>query len=202
MGPAVALCVLAGVAPSPSPAHARPAPPGLSWAAAETLGAKLLALDRRQKDGRTARAETVEVTEKEVNSYVNLQANMPEGVSDVKVRFDRDRVAATASVDLDRLPGRPQAASSSWSPFSLLGGRVPVAIRGKLVPQGDGFASFEVEEVRMGSMPLPVSVLEQLVASLTRGRDNPQGVDILSPFRLPYSMKRVRLQPDRALLDF
>jgi hypothetical protein len=198
----LALALAAGLSPSPSPAHPHPAPPGLSWAEADKLGAALDALDRRQKNGRTARSETVEVTAGEINSYVNLRANVPEGVTDVKVSLEKDRVAATAIVDLDRLPGRAAAASSPWSPFSLVSGRVPVSLTGKLVPEGDGFASFQVEEVRLGSLPLPVSVLAQLVASATRGNGNPQGVDILSPFRLPYSMKRVRLQPDRALLEF
>jgi hypothetical protein len=201
----VAILLLAGgVSPSPVPAKPRPAPPraDLSWAEADALGAKLNALDKRQKDGRTARAETIQVTEGEVNSYVNLEANIPEGVTDVTLRLDRDRVTATATVDLDRIPGKPTAATSSWNPFSLVSGRVPVVVSGKLVSKGDGFASFEVEEVRLGSFPLPATVLSQLVASATRGRDNPQGVDLLAPFRLPYTMKRVRLQPARALLEF
>jgi hypothetical protein len=196
------LVLAAGLPPSPAPGHARPAPPGLSWAEADKLGAALEALDRRQKNGRTARPETIEVTAGEVNSYVNLEANVPEGVSDVKVRFEKDRVTATAMVDLDRIPGREKAASSPWNPFSLVSGRVPVSVTGRLVAEGDGFASFQVDEVRLGSLPLPVSVLAQLVASATRGNQNPQGVDIQSPFRLPYSMKRVRLQADRALLEF
>jgi hypothetical protein len=198
----LAAVLAAGLSPSPAPAHPRPAPPGLSWAEADKLGAALDALDRRQKNGRTARSETVEVTEGEINSYVNLKANMPEGVTDVKVRIEKDRVAATAIVDLDRIPGRAAASSSAWNPFSLVSGRVPVSVTGKLMPEGDGFASFQVDEVHLGSLPLPISVLAQLVASATRGNDNPQGVDIQSPFRLPYSMKRVRLQPDRALLEF
>jgi hypothetical protein len=198
----VAVVLAAGLSPSPAPAHSRPAPPGLSWVEADKLGATLDALDRRQKNGHTARSETVEVTEGEINSYVNLKANVPEGVTDVKVRIDKDRLAATATVDLDRLPGRPAAASSGWNPFALVSGRVPVSVTGKLAPEGDGFASFQVEEVRLGTLPLPISVLAQLVASATRGPANPQGVDIQSPFRLPYSMKRVRLQPDRALLEF
>lgn len=199
-----ALAFLAGVSPSPVPSKPRPAPPraDLSWADADALAAKLDALDRRQKNGHTARAETVQITQSEANSYVNLEAHIPDGVTDVTLSFDRDRVTATATVDLDRIPGKPGAATSSWSPFSLVSGRVPVSLSGKLVSEGDGFASFQVEEVRLGSFPLPASVLAQLVASATRGRDNPQGVDILSPFRLPYTLKRVRLQPARALLEF
>jgi len=186
-----------------SSAADRPAPTraGLSWAEADALGAKLEALDKRQKNGRTARPETIEISEAEVNSYVNLEAHVPVSVADITVHMDRDRLAATATVDLDKIAGRPTS-SSPLNPLSFLGGRVPVSVSGKLVVEEDGFASVQVEEVRLGSFPVPVAVLAQLVQSATRGTENPQGVDILSPFRLPYSMKRVRLQPGRALLEF
>jgi hypothetical protein len=194
----VVLLVVQGAAAAPP----RPAPPraGLSWAEADALDVKLEAIDKRQKNGRTARAETVEISESELNSYVNLKLRIPEGVTDVALHLDRERVAATALVDLDKVQAKP--ASSSWSPMSLLGGRVPVSLRGKLLPQDDGFASIEFEEVKLGALPLPPTALEQLVVAATKSRENPEGLDVLAPFRLPYSMKRVRLQPGRAFLEF
>ena len=51
-------------------------------------------------------------------------------------------------------------------------------------------------------MRVPTSVLGQLVLSATKSEANPEGVDITAPFRLPYSVNRLRLQPGRALLDF
>lgn len=186
-------------APAPAP---RPAPPraGLSWEEADALGSKLEALDKRQKSGKTARPETVSVTEGELNSYVNLKVKIPDGITDLALKLDRDQVAATAVVDLDRVQGKP--APSAWSPFTLLTGRVPVVLRGKLVGKEQGFAAFEVDELRLGALPVPASVLAQFVAAATRSKEAPEGVDVLAPFRLPYTMKRVRLQPGRALLDF
>jgi hypothetical protein len=173
---------------------------GLSRDEADALDVKLEAIDKRQKNGRTARAETVEISESELNSYVSLKVKLPEGVTDVAVHLDRERVAATAIVDIEKI--QVKQASTSWNPMSLLGGRVPVSIRGKVVSQDDGFAAVEFEEIKLGALPLPPSALEQIVLSATKTRENPEGLDILSPFRLPYSMKRVRLQPGRALLDF
>jgi hypothetical protein len=174
--------------------------PGPSRDEADALDVKLEAIDKRQKNGRTARPETVEISESELNSYVSLKVKMPEGVTDVAVHLDRERVAATALVDMEKI--QIKQASTSWNPMSLLGGRVAVSIRGKLVSQDDGFAAVEFEEIKLGALPLPPAALEQIVLSATKTRENPQGLDILSPFRLPYSMKRVRLQPGRALLDF
>jgi hypothetical protein len=192
-----ALLTVQGLAAAPRPAAPRA---GLSRDEADALDVKLEAIDKRQKNGRTARSETVEISESELNSYVNLKLKMPDGVTDVAVHLDRERVAATAIVDLEKVQAKP--ASSSWNPMSLLGGRVPVSLRGKLVNQDDGFASIEFEEIKLGALPLAPSALEQIVLSATKNRENPQGLDILSPFRLPYSLKRVRLQPGRALLEF
>jgi len=47
-----------------------------------------------------------------------------------------------------------------------------------------------------------VSFVEQIVASATRKPSNPEGFDIHAPFRLPYSVNRVRLETARAFLDF
>lgn len=198
------LCLVAALFVSAQTLAATPgpaAPPsGLSRDAADALDVKLEAIDKRQKNGRTARPETVEISESELNSYVGLKVKMPEGVTDVAVHLDRERVAATALVDLEKVQTKP--ASGSWNPMSLLGGRVAVSVRGKLVNQDDGFASIEFEEIKLGALALPASALEQIVLSATKTAENPLGLDILSPFRLPYSMRRVRLQPGRAFLDF
>src|SRR5436190_1916528 len=73
--------------------------------------------------------------------------------------------------------------------------------RGRLVNR-DGFGSIVWEDVRVNAWSLPISLLEQMVASATKKPDNPEGYDISAPFRLPYSVRRVRLELGRALLEF
>jgi hypothetical protein len=197
----LALAVLLGAqAQAAGAAHPRAAPPGLSWEEADALGRKLLALDERRKARRDAARETVTVSEGEINSYLNLKARVPDGISRLVVHIESERVAATAVVDVDRLQGKP--ASASWSPFALASGPVQVALKGRLVSREEGFAAVELEEARLGALPVPAAVVAQLVAAATKGPANPEGIDIFSAFRLPYSMRRVRLVPGRALLDF
>jgi hypothetical protein len=184
----------------------RPAPPrpGLSWKDADSLARKLEAIERRSAPGAGRQpAQTVQVTQAELNSYLNLSLapQLPPGLSELDVRLERERVAASAVLDLDRLPIKLKDPASPWNPLNFLGGRVPLELRGKLTSDG-GFGSFAPEQVRLASVPLPPSLLAQLVAGATRTRENPRGFDILSPFRLPYAAKRVRLQPGRAFLEF
>lgn len=194
-----AFALLAAGSSVPPP---RPAPPraGLSWAESDSLVRKLQALENRRK-APAKRQETVLVTEGELNSYLNLELaqKLPKGVSDLLVRLERDRVIASGTVDLDQVQGR--VPSSRLNPLALLSGRVPVQVQGRLL-NFNGFGAIEWEDIRVSSVSLPASLLGQLVASSTRDAENPEGVDIQAPFRLPHACQRLRLEPGRALLDF
>jgi hypothetical protein len=201
----VALLLLApAVSAEQSP---RPVPrPGLSWAEAESLNRKLEAIEK-QRDvvpPRKSRLETVTVTESELNSYLNLTMaeKIPKEVTDLEVHLlEHERLQATGLVDLDKVKAKVAATASPWNPLMLMGGLVPVQLRGRFVNR-DGFGSIIWEDVRVSAWSLPISLLEQMVASATKKPDNPEGYDINAPFRLPYSVRRVRLEPGRAFLEF
>jgi len=172
-------------------------------ALAETLERKIDVFERRQKT-RGAKGETIPVSEGELNSYLNLspRLRLPDGLSDVEFQFEREQIGATGQLDLDVMRGKAKIGSGPFDPLSLLSGRIPIEVSGRLRNEADGFGAFEIQGVRLGPVSLPVSVLAQIVASATRTPQQPQGFDIEAPFRLPYSLKRVRIQPGRALLDF
>lgn len=195
---AAAMCVALGG--SSADAQSNAAVAGPSWPAAESLARKLTSIGARKRE-KTRKPETIVVSEHELNSYLNLKlrADMPTGLSDVQVSMQRERLEATGQVDLDRLDIK--RGSSPFSPLSLLSGKVPVLLRGRLQSL-NGFGTVQWEEVQLATIPVPLSVLERLVASSTRTAQNPQGFDIHAPFRFPYSVRRVRIEPGRALLEF
>jgi hypothetical protein len=179
-----------------------PSRPDLSWSDADSLGRKLDDLDSRRRTGDLPHGQTVLVTEGELNSYVNLSLGpkMPRGLSDVAVRLEHERLHVTGVLDLERVRDK-MPRLSPLSPLYWLGGQVGVLLRGRLL-NDDGFGTIEWEDVRVGSVPVPLTLLQQIVTSLTKTSENPAGFDIRAPFRLPYSLRRVRLEPGRALLDF
>jgi hypothetical protein len=201
MKPLLALfLVLPLTAPS---ADTRPVPrPGLSWETADALARRFADMEARVKRHEAPAQGTVMVRDGELNSWVNLTLapQLPKGLSDLALRFEKDRVSATGNVDLAQIPIKP-AGGSAFNPLSLLGGVVPVQLTAKITTQ-DGFGTVVPEEVRIASIPLASSVVAQLVAQATRTRENPQGFDILSPFRLPYAAKKLRLAPGKAFLEF
>jgi hypothetical protein len=199
-------CLLLGLllaAPARADETAGATRPPLSWAEAESLGRKLEGIEKRNTQAKgKRRPETVLITEGELNSYLNLTyaPEMPPGLSDVDVRLENERIHAKGLLDLERVRGKVPA-PSPWSPLSLLRGKVPVELKGRIQTR-DGFGTIEVEEAWISSVPVPMSFLEQIVASATKKPSDPDGFDIHAPFRLPYAVNRVRVELARAFLDF
>lgn len=192
--------VLATAASQSMPTAPRTGP--LSWDQANSLTRKLETIEKRLTE-KSRKPQTVLFTQGEVNSFLNLAytEKLPKGLKDVEVRLDRDRILAKGLVNIDRVKGKVGDGGGSWGPLSFLSGDVPVEIMGKLTSK-DGFGTIQWETVYLSSMRLPVSALEQLVLSATKSEANPEGVDIHAPFRLPYSVNRLRFEPGRAILEF
>ncbi len=194
--------VLLSLALLPTAVLAQSAASGFSWALSESLSKKLDSIEQRKKLG-LKKAQTVLVTEAEVNSYLNLHyaSKLPPGVSDLEVRLDRERIYAKGQVDLERVNAKTKAKTSSFSLLSFLSGKVPVTLAGHFQNR-DGFGKIEWQEITIASLPMPITMLEQMVQSSTKTSKQPAGFDIHAPFRLPYALNRVRLEPGRAFLDF
>jgi hypothetical protein len=190
----VATALLQVAAPEARP----PAPPGLSWAQADALARKLGALQATRASG-----GRVEVSETELNSFLGLSLapRLPEGVSHVSVRFGEERLEASATVDVSQIGGRTARELADSPVAALLGNALPVFVSGRL-RSDDGFGTFEVEQVLLGSIPVPVSVVAELVARSTRSDAQPGGFDIRAPFRYPQGLRRVVLKPGSAWLEF
>jgi hypothetical protein len=195
----VSLLLLGSQAP-PAP-ESRPAPPraGLSWQEADTLARKIQEVEELKRTGKPVPRQTVQVTEAQLNSYLNLTLGTRtlKGVQDLDVRFERERLAAHALVDLDRLPIKGSLGFFG----NLLGGSVPVELRGRM-PNRDGQGTIDVEELRLSGYSMPKSVLAQIVSASTKSSENPSGFDINAPFKLPYDVRSVRFEPGKAVVEF
>jgi hypothetical protein len=195
------VALLAQAAPPGRPVRP-PAPAGLSWEDADAVARTVERVERRLRSGRPASRKTIVVTERQLNSYVNLSLapKMPAGVSGIELRLQRDGLAARGLIDLDRVKERLPPGGTSGL-LGLLGGTVPVELKGRL-PNGGGSARIELEQALVGGVSLPPGVLAQLVSYATRTAKHPEGFDIQAPFKLPWTAHRVRLEPGRALFEF
>jgi len=192
-----------GAKPQAQPPVVRPpAPAGLSWDDADELSRKIARVERRLRTGRPAADEPVPVTQRELNSYVNLALahRIPQGVTGFELLVLRDALEARALVDLDRLKGKlPSGGATSL--LGLLSGTVPVELRGRLHAV-KGIGRIDVELASVGGISLPPGMVAQMVSLSTRNASRPQGFDILAPFPLPWTASDVRLEPGRLLVTF
>jgi hypothetical protein len=206
--PAVLLVLAGADTPAPRPAAPARVParaqarPGLSWAEADSFSRKIAVIEERHRQQKAKKSQPVQVTQGELNSYLNLSYadELPKGVTNVEVRFGSGRIEAKGYVDVDQVKGSVPS-SSSWGPLSLLSGQVPIELSGKLVNE-DGFGTVELDSAYVASIRVPVSLVEQMVASSTKSEKHPDGYDLHAPFRLPYSVTRVRIEPGKATLEF
>ena len=179
-----------------------PAPEGLSWEDADWVAETVARIERRLGAGKPASRQTIVVTQRQLNSWVNLSlaSKIPQGLSGLEVGLEKDRVVARGVLDLDQVKSKvPPGAGAGL--LALLSGAVPVELKGRF-SSADGTGKVEVEEAIVAGISLPPAAVAQIVGQSTRSAKRPQGFDLLSPFPLPFTARRVRLERERALVDF
>jgi hypothetical protein len=134
----------------------------------------------------------------EVNAYLQfrLAPKFPTGVTDPAVTLqDQGRLSGRATVDLD---GIRKKSSGGWlDPAAYLGGKLPVTATGTL-KTADGRGQFFLESAEISGIPVPKTLLQELVSYYTKSPDNPNGVDIDAPFELPVQIQRIDVVTNKA----
>jgi hypothetical protein len=148
----------------------------------------------------TALQRTV-VSENEVNSWFAYRGQdlIPKGVTQPKVTIiGNGRVIGAATVDLDAV-SRQNASGSTFDLWKLVGGRVPVAVTGVLQTK-DGRGQFDLESATLGGVPVPKTLLQELVSYYSRSADHPEGVRLDSPFALPARIQQIEVGTGQAVV--
>jgi hypothetical protein len=141
------------------------------------------------------------VSDAEVNSYLRFLASehIPPGVTEPQVSIlDDRRLRGRAVVDLDAVR-RARASNGMFDPMNMLTGKLPVTAHGVL-RSASGRARFELESAEVGGVPVPRTVLQELVTYYTRSPEHPRGINIDDPFELPARIQEIRLRPGQAVV--
>jgi hypothetical protein len=163
---------------------------------------------RAKIDAITRNAETslttplvMKVTEREVNAYLAYDAKeqLPVGLTEPRITVLPDlNLSGTAVVDLDAV--RQQRQSRGWlDPLSYFSGKVPVAVVGRLVTT-DGLARFSLGSAKVGGVPVPKVVVQELVTFYSRTDANPRGLNLDDPYPLPARIRQIDVRPGEAVV--
>jgi hypothetical protein len=148
----------------------------------------------------SAPATTV-VTEREINSYLAFEAGsqIPVGVTEPRISILGDgRLSGTAVVDLDAVR-RDRKATGWLDPMSYLTGRLPVFVTGTLTA-ANHVARFNLETARISGVPIPKTLLQELLTYYSRTPASPRGLSLDDPFPLPARIRQIDMRRGEALV--
>ena len=141
---------------------------------------------------------STQFSEDETNSYLKYNAGplLPVGLAEPVITIHGEgRVTGRAVVDLDVV--RQKQSSGGWfDPTSYMTGKLPVSAVGRIVT-GDGKGRFELESADVSGIPVPKTLLAQMVNYFTRTADNPRGSSIDDTFELPAEIQRIDIATGR-----
>ena len=166
----------------------------LSKADAIRFQAKLTQIERYGAQPRRAKApRATQLSDAEVNSYLKYLAGaqVPVGITDPMLHAaGNGRVTGQALVDLDAV--RTQKRRAWTDPLAYLTGRVPVSAAGRLTTQ-NGVARFALESAQLSGLPVPKTLLQELLSYYSRTKENPAGINMDDPFQLPAAIQEIRI---------
>ena len=146
-------------------------------------------------------AKTTSFSQAEVNTAlnVNFKDKIPSGISEPEVRLlGNSRFTARVVVDVDEFK-RKRGKRSNTGPLNFFGGKIPVLVRGDLITR-DGQGRFKLQSAEVNGIPLPKSLVQEMLATYTRSRSRPNGIDLETPFDLPVKIREIIVNTGEALV--
>lgn len=164
------------------------------------FGKKLQTLERNEHQP-PARRLPVSVSEAELNSYLRfaLADKVPRGLRDVRIVLRDGVLEVRGLANLSEFDELREKAGASF--LALLGGELPVEVVAGF-RSDRGFGQFVLQSAQIGPLPLSPSLVADLVARATVDATRPSGFDMRAPFRLPYSVKRIRPLRASATIEY
>jgi hypothetical protein len=151
--------------------------------------------DRRTTERRTP------VSEDELNSWFTYRAQpvLPAGLSQPQITIvGQGKVAGQATVDLETV-GKRRSTGGTFDPWNYLGGRVPVTVNGILHTE-DGRGRFEIQSAEVSGVPVPKTLLQELLSYYSRTPENPQGISLDEAFELPANIDKIEVGQGQAVV--
>ena len=150
--------------------------------------------------GRARAAQSTQITDAEVNSYLpfHAQDQIPVGVMEPTLTAHGNGiVSGRAVVDLDAV--RKQKQRGWLDPMGYLTGKLPLTARGRLTTK-DGMGRFELESAELSGMKVPKAVVQELLSFYSKSAEDPDGINMDDPFQLPSQIREIRVAAGAATI--
>jgi hypothetical protein len=173
---------------------------GMTRQEADVFARKVVDIhDHGAQEKRRARRTTI--SETELNSWFTYRAQplLPAGLVQPKITIvGNGKLLGAATIDLDAI-GKQRATGGTFDVFKYLGGRMPISITGVLHTKG-GQGRFELQAADVSGVPIPKTLLQELVSHYTRSEERPQGYRLEEPFALPANIRQIDVGQGQAVV--
>jgi hypothetical protein len=147
------------------------------------------------------RARRTTISETELNSWFTYRGQplFPEGLTQPRITIiGNGKLLGSATIDLDAI-GKRRSTGGGFDPWSLLGGKLPLSLSGVLHTK-DGQGRFELQSADVSGVPIPKTLLQQLLSHYTISEDRPQGYRLEDPFALPSNIRQIEIGQGQAVV--
>lgn len=169
--------------------------------AADALSKKIAAITQRGNEPRKGAApSSVTLTQDELNSWFLFRSTryLPAGVSKPSVALiGAGAMRGTATLDLEAVARK--RSGNPLDPLSYLFGRVPVTVTGTLRTR-DGMGRFDVQSAEVSGIPVPKSILQELLSYYASSPEQPDGIRLDDAFALPANIQRIDVAPGQMVV--
>lgn len=168
---------------------------------ADAFARKIATIQRQGSATERPGSRKTPLTEDEVNSWFVFAAQplLPNGIAQPQVSIiGQGKLAGQAIVDLEAV-GKRRPSGGTLDPWSLLGGRLPVYVTGILHTR-DGMGRFEVQSANISGIPVPTTLVQELLSYYSRTPERPAGVRLDSPFALPANIRQIDVGQGQAVV--
>lgn len=168
---------------------------------ADVFAKKIVLIQRQGTAPVRSGSRRTALSQDEVNSWFAFTAQplLPNGVTQPQATIvGEGRVAGQAIVDLDAVAKR-RSTGGVLDPWSFIGGRVPVNVTGILHTQ-NGMGRFEVQTAQISGIPVPTTMLQELLSYYSRTPERPEGVRLDGAFPLPAKIRQIEVGQGQAVV--
>ena len=165
--------------------------------AANLLGSRIQEIRQRELDtGRAPGQDTIRVSEIEMESFVLfwMEEDIPPRVDSIDVRVTDGIISAETELTFDA-----ENRTGNVIVDTLFEGTHTIFAEGALSGD-DGRGRFELREVRLDGLSVPLVVIDVLVEGFVKSRY--PDVDLDAPFTIPWGIEQIRLTPGIAEIGY
>ena len=167
---------------------------------ADAFVAKVTLIQRQSADAKTGLRTPV--SEDELNSWFAYQGQplLPTGLLQPQITIvGQGQVMGQAVVDLDAIGAKRRPSGGSFDPFSLLAGKVPISVTGTLQTR-EGMGRFDVQSAAISGVPIPTTLLQELLGYYSRTPERPEGLRLDAAFPLPAKIRQIEVGTGQAVV--